>query len=90
MKKGSPQDYTAEIGCSKQSTQKSRLGEPHECYSLYREFSRQNLVVRRDWYFGKQRLLRIECEFTLSSIRNEFSWEPRFCNVSRRCIAFSR
>jgi hypothetical protein len=36
MKKGSPQDYTAEIGCSKQPTQKSRLGEPHECYSLYR------------------------------------------------------
>jgi hypothetical protein len=36
MKKGSPQDYTAEIGCSQQPTQKSRLGEPHECYSLYR------------------------------------------------------
>ena len=36
MRKGSPQDYTAEIGCSKQPTQKSRLGEPHECYSLYR------------------------------------------------------
>src|ERR1700730_10919498 len=36
MRKGSPQDYTAEIGCSKQPIQKSRLGEPHECYSLYR------------------------------------------------------
>src|SRR6267142_2406428 len=36
MRKGSPQDYTAEIDCSKQPTQKSRLGEPHECYSLYR------------------------------------------------------
>src|ERR1700684_1257539 len=36
MRKGSPQDYTAETGCSKQPTQKSRLGEPHECYSLYR------------------------------------------------------
>src|ERR1700739_2659656 len=36
MRKGSLQDYTAEIGCSQQPTQKSRLGEPHECYSLYR------------------------------------------------------
>src|SRR6202051_157020 len=36
MEKGSPQDYDAETGCSKQPTQKSRLGEPHECYSLYR------------------------------------------------------
>src|SRR5882757_4190113 len=36
MRKGSPQDYTAEIGCYEQSTQKSRLGEPHECYPLYR------------------------------------------------------
>lgn len=36
MKKGSPQDYDAETGCSQQPTQKSRLGEPHECYSLYR------------------------------------------------------
>src|SRR3984885_11720059 len=35
-KKGSPRDYTAGIDCSKQPTQKSRLGEPHECYSLYR------------------------------------------------------
>jgi hypothetical protein len=31
-----PRDYTAGIDCSKQPTQKSRLGEPHECYSLYR------------------------------------------------------
>jgi hypothetical protein len=36
MKKGSPQDYDAEIGCSQQLTHKSRLGEPHECYPLYR------------------------------------------------------
>src|ERR1700755_2600335 len=26
---GSPRDYTAGIDCSKQATQKSRLGEPH-------------------------------------------------------------
>jgi hypothetical protein len=35
-KKGSPRDYTAGIDCWKQPTQKSRLGEPHECYPLYR------------------------------------------------------
>jgi hypothetical protein len=44
MKKGSPQDYTAEIGCWKQSTQKSRLGEPHECYSLYRTRRSQETI----------------------------------------------
>jgi hypothetical protein len=32
----------------------------------------RHFVVRRDWYFGKTSLLRIECEFTLSSIYNEF------------------
>src|SRR3984885_5405997 len=36
MRKGSPRDYTAEIDCSQQPIQKSRIGEPHECYSLYR------------------------------------------------------
>jgi hypothetical protein len=36
MRKGSSRDYTAEIDCSQQSVQKSQLGEPHECYSLYR------------------------------------------------------
>src|ERR1700720_2358797 len=36
MKKGSPRDYDAETGCFEQSAQKSQLGEPHECYSLYR------------------------------------------------------
>src|SRR6267154_3479528 len=36
MRKGSPQDYTAEIGCYEQPTQQSRKGEPHECYPLYR------------------------------------------------------
>ena len=36
MRKGSPQDYTARTGCSKQPIQQSRLGEPRDCYSLYR------------------------------------------------------
>ena len=36
MKKGSPRDYDAETGCLEQSAQKSQLGEPHECYPLYR------------------------------------------------------
>src|ERR1700683_600600 len=35
-KKGSPRDYDAGIACSKQAIQKSQLGEPHECYPLYR------------------------------------------------------
>src|ERR1700722_13034474 len=35
-KKGSPRDYYAGVVCSEQPTQKSRLGEPHECHSLYR------------------------------------------------------
>jgi hypothetical protein len=34
--KGSPRDYDAETGCLEQSAQKSQLGEPHECYPLYR------------------------------------------------------
>jgi len=36
MKKGSPRDYDAETGCFEQLAQKSQLGEPHECYPLYR------------------------------------------------------
>src|ERR1700691_5864780 len=50
MRKGSPADYTAEIGCSKQPTQKSRTGEPHECYSLYRiRRSQENYqLLRKD------------------------------------------
>ena len=36
MKKGSPRDYYAETGCFEQLAQKSLLGEPHECYPLYR------------------------------------------------------
>jgi hypothetical protein len=36
MKKGSPRDCDAETGCLAQSAQKSQLGEPHECYPLYR------------------------------------------------------
>jgi hypothetical protein len=36
MKKGSPRDYDAETGCFEQLAQKSLLGEPHECYPLYR------------------------------------------------------
>jgi hypothetical protein len=36
MKKGSPRDYDAETGCFEQPAQKSQLGEPHECYPLYR------------------------------------------------------
>src|ERR1700733_11829048 len=36
MKKGSPRDYDAETGCIEQLAQKSQLGEPHECYPLYR------------------------------------------------------
>src|SRR5271156_3768272 len=36
MKKGSPRDYDAETGCFEQLAQKSPLGEPHECYPLYR------------------------------------------------------
>ena len=36
MKKGSPRDYDAETGCLEQPAQKSQLGEPHECYPLYR------------------------------------------------------
>src|ERR1700733_11157570 len=35
-KKGAPRDYYAGILCLEQPTQKSRLGEPHECHSLYR------------------------------------------------------
>src|ERR1700678_3792670 len=36
MRKGSPRDYDAETGCLEQPAQKSQLGEPHECYPLYR------------------------------------------------------
>src|SRR5271163_1757134 len=36
MKKGSPRDYDVETGCIEQPAQKSQLGEPHECYPLYR------------------------------------------------------
>ena len=36
MKKGSPRDYDAETCCIEQPAQKSQLGEPHECYPLYR------------------------------------------------------
>jgi hypothetical protein len=36
MKKGSPRDYDAETGCFEQPAQKSQLGEPHDCYPLYR------------------------------------------------------
>ena len=45
MRKGSPRDYTAEIDCSQQPIQKSQLGEPHECYSLYRIRRRKKTIA---------------------------------------------
>jgi hypothetical protein len=81
MRKGSPQDYTAEIGCSQQPTQKSRLGEPHECYSLYRirrsqenyQFLRKD-GLRRDRR-RRDRLKRYPC----------FNDHIEFVNVTSSC-----
>jgi hypothetical protein len=81
-KKGSPRDYTAGIDCSKQPTQKSRLGEPHECYSLYRigRTQENHQLLHQDGSRPDRIVREIAVELHVSPL------DPGFENLGRRIV----